>query len=270
MYKIVKKLGSRSRLFRRLSSRYFYEYLSTLDKKGEVTLMNFGYVPLDSDTKPIALAPEDEDNRYFLQLYHHVLSAVDLSELDVLEVGSGRGGGAAYVNRSLAPRSMTGVDISKRAVAFSRRHHRGGGLRYLHGDAEDLPFDDDSFDVAVNIESSHCYGVMADFLGEVYRVLRPGGYLLWADIRPAEHLDSLHADARRCGFKVLKQEDITDNVLTAMALQEETNRAGVERIAPRFARRAVSHFAGLQGTYIHGQLVSGELGYFHMVMSTGG
>ena len=47
--------------------------------------------------------------------------------LDVLEVGSGRGGGADYVKRCLKPRTMTGVDFSKNAVAFSNRRYAAEG-----------------------------------------------------------------------------------------------------------------------------------------------
>jgi SAM-dependent methyltransferase len=266
MYKAVRLISRRSTGIRRLSSRHFYEYLSKLDKNGEVTLMNHGYVDLDPDTRPIPLDAEDEDNRYCLHLYHHVAGAIDLSGLDVLDVGSGRGGGAAYVKRYLAPHSMTGVDISNKAIAFSQRSYAGEGLRYLHGDAEDLPFADVTFDAVINIESSHCYGVMAQFLREVYRVLRPGGHLLWTDARPPHQLRALYTDIRQSGFAVIKVENITANVLAAMALRGECNKALIDRIVPRYARGAFYHFAGIEGTWIHSLLLSGKLEYMHLVL----
>lgn len=265
MYKVARKLARRSRHVNRVTSRYFYEFLSTLDKHGEVTLMNYGYVPLNKRRRTVALKPEDEQNRYPIQMYHHVAGAVNLSQRDVLEVGSGRGGGASYVSRYLAPRSMTAIDISAKAIAFSHRHHNSG-VTYRRGDAEDLPFTGETFDAVVNIESSHCYGQMAGFLSEVYRVLRPGGHLLWADIYPGARQNTLHADVQEAGFRLVKEEDITGNVLAAMALTEDHNRERLERLVPRYARRWVAHFGGLQGTYIHDQLVNGALDYLHLVL----
>ena len=59
------------------------------------------------------------------------------------------------------------------------------------GDAENLPFEDNSFDAIINVESSHCYGNVEQFLREVHRVLRPGGDFLFVDLRGAQKLVEL-------------------------------------------------------------------------------
>ena len=53
--------------------------------------MNYGYAPLHDHSETVKLDEADGPNRYFMQLYHDVVSAVDLMNLDVLEIGSGRG-----------------------------------------------------------------------------------------------------------------------------------------------------------------------------------
>jgi SAM-dependent methyltransferase len=271
LYKIVRTLSEGSSIARRVTSRFFYQYLSTLDKDGIVTLMNYGYVDLDPEKRQVNLDAKDEFNRYPLQLYHKVASAIDLHGLDVLEVGSGRGGGAAYISHHLGPRSTTGVDFSDKAVAFCQSHLAGNGLRYLHGDAEDLPFPDATFDAVVNVESSHCYGDMGRFLDEVHRVLRPGGYLLWTDHRPPGQISTLRTHIEKSGFEVVKEENISANVLAAMSVQRERNKALVDSGVAWYARRAFYHFAGVEGTsYIHRQLQSGELAYLNMVLRRNG
>jgi SAM-dependent methyltransferase len=271
VYKIVRTLSEGSSFARRTTSRLFYQYISTLDKDGIVTLMNYGYVDLDPEARQINLEAKDEFNRYPLQLYHKVASAIDLRGLDVLEVGSGRGGGAAYISHHLGPRSMTGVDYSDKAVAFCQGHLAGNGLRYLHGDAEDLPFSDTTFDAVVNVESSHCYGDMGRFLEEVHRVLRPGGYLLWTDLRPPDRIRALHTDIEQSGFEVVKEENISANVLAAMSVQRERNKTLVDNGVAWYARRAFYHFAGVEGTsYIHRLLQSGRLEYLNMVLRRNG
>ena len=97
----------------------------------------------------------------------------------------GRGGGCAYLARYRQPAAVLGIDISPRAIAFCRRIHLVPGLSFRPGDAEALPCPAEAFDVVLNVESSHCYGSMPTFLNEVFRVLVPGGYFLWADLGSA-------------------------------------------------------------------------------------
>ncbi|GIS42930.1 MAG: hypothetical protein Ct9H90mP15_09700 [Candidatus Neomarinimicrobiota bacterium] len=44
-----------------------------------------------------------------------------------------------------------------------------------------MPFDNDSYDVIINVESSHCYPSIPQFLSEVKRVLKPGGFFAWTE-----------------------------------------------------------------------------------------
>ena len=108
----------------------------------------------------------------------------------VLEVGSGRGGGAAFVAKYLRPKSMIGIDYADRSVRFCRRAYELPNLSFAPGDAEHMPFDDASFDVVLNVESSHCYPDMARFVAEAARVLRPAGRLLFADMRHRSAMES--------------------------------------------------------------------------------
>jgi len=73
-----------------------------------------------------------------MQLYEAVVAGVDLSGKDVLEVGSGRGGGASFVTRYLSPATMHGIDFSRRAVELSHQRHSSDGLNFHHGNAESL------------------------------------------------------------------------------------------------------------------------------------
>lgn len=46
-----------------------------------------------------------------------------------------------------------------------------------------MPFSENTIDIILNVESSHLYNDINRFLKEVMRVLKPGGYLCWADLR---------------------------------------------------------------------------------------
>ncbi len=267
MYTVVDWLQHRSGWVRRDVNRVFYNYLAQLDRAGAVTLMNYGYASLDENAQPLWLSEEDEPNRYCLQLYRHVSSAVDLRGQNVLEVGSGRGGGASFVKRCLGPRAMTGIDYSEKAVAFCQRHYNIDGLSYIHGDAENLPLGNEQFDAVINVESSHCYGMMEWFLAEVYRVLKPGGHLLWADHRKAERFAGVKSGMRAAGFQITDEEVISPNVLKAMTIQGQRNRELIDRNVPGIARPIFYHFAGIEGTHIYNKIASGELVYMRMALT---
>ncbi len=81
----------------------------------------------------------------------------------------------------LQPASYTGLDLNPDGISFCRRRHDLPGLEFVQGDAEDLPFPDESFDAVINVESSHLYPHFPVFLTEVARVLRPGGNFLYTD-----------------------------------------------------------------------------------------
>ena len=103
---------------KKLLWRQWYQFLAGHQHTKDWSFMNYGYAPLNDHSETVKLGEADEPNRYFIQLYHHVVSAVDLTNLDVLEIGSGRGGGASYIKRYLKPKALTGVDFSDKAINF--------------------------------------------------------------------------------------------------------------------------------------------------------
>src|SRR5262249_47022535 len=136
---------------RRLLWRGWYQFLARQYPDRQWTFMNYGHRPTHG-AMPFALAVEDEADRSCIQLYQIVAGPVELDGREVLEVGSGRGGGASFVARYHRPSRIVGVDLSPVAVAFCRARHRVPGLTFEVGDAERLRFEAASFDVVINVE----------------------------------------------------------------------------------------------------------------------
>lgn len=153
--------------------RFLYRYLTRRLTANDVVFLNYGYE--EDPPMGVPLSPPDEANRFPIQLYHRTAAQVDLHGKRVLEVGCGHGGGASYLMRTFRPASYTGLDLNSDGIEFCRQRHNVAGLKFVQGDAENLPFPDESFDVVINIESSHLYAQFPRFLAEVARVLVPGG-----------------------------------------------------------------------------------------------
>lgn len=265
LFRAFDALANRSYL-KKTIIRSWYQYLSSLDRDGDITFMNYGYVPLVSEDPEIELHDEDLTNRYSIQLYHRVAGAIDLDGKDLLEVGCGRGGGASFVMRSLQPRSMTGIDFCSKAVAFCNGYYHQQGLNFFPGDAEHIPFPSASFDAVINLESSHCYNSMKSFLREVVRVLRPGGYFLFADFRLREDISLLSGQLKESGLCILEEEQITANVLKALEFDNERKLALIQSKAPKFVRQRLQQFAGLMGSPVHQRFLTGEWEYLRFVL----
>ena len=152
--------------------RDWYNHLISQLDNCDYRFMNYGYLGREGPE----LEPSDEADRIFIELYQVTLGGTDLTDKDVLDISSGLGGGAYWISRTCQPSSLVGMDLSPEAVGLcSKRYSDQHNLRFVVGDAESLPFPDNSFDVVYNIEASHCYTNFDVFLGEVFRVLRAGG-----------------------------------------------------------------------------------------------
>ena len=98
----------------------------------------------------------------------------------VLDFGCGPGTISVGLAKAVDPGELCGVDMEASQIETARAAAEAGGHRnavFQTGDVTDLPFEDDSFDVA------HCHAVLmhapdtAAVLAEARRVLKPGGII---------------------------------------------------------------------------------------------
>lgn len=248
--------------FRDWLFRVWYWYVNKTDKNAEILFMNFGY----ADTTPaITLEAQNECNRYSIQLYHYLVSAIELKNKDIYEIGCGRGGGLEYITRHFSPATAKGIDLDIQAITFCNRHYALKGLSFLQGDAQKLPLGNNSCDVVINVESSHRYPDMKLFLREVYRILRPDGYFLFTDFRYDFEIPFLQKELQSSGMSLLKEEFITQQVVAALELDDERKRKLVKKLTPRFLHKTALNFAGTIGSETYKQFVSRKYVYFKYI-----
>ncbi|MGB0696895.1 MAG: class I SAM-dependent methyltransferase [Rhodospirillaceae bacterium] len=227
----------------------------------QITCLNYGYAPTDGSRSDFA----ERENGYALALYAslvEMVSAEALKDRVVLEVGSGRGGGANFVATTYHPRRMLGVELSTDAVAFCQARYDAPNLAFQQGDATALDLPDESVDVVLNVESAHCYPDLEAFIGHVHRVLKPGGVFLMTDCIGPKRRAAFHAALHSQPWAEHRETDITQNVAAALVADSERKRMLIERTGyPRAIRRQLEDLSACEGSKTLADLQSHTLVY---------
>jgi len=201
-----------------------YESLSELLPGQAFIFMNHGFANLEGTDCISWLNESDRKYVYNVQLLIQALAGTEPRNKDILEVGCGRGGNCAILSRYFSPRRVVGVDVSSAGINLCTRVNSESMVTFIAGSAMSLPFDAGSFDVVLNIESSHCYPNRQDFYEEAYRVLRPGGRLCYADCLPPVRLDVITRALAHTGFILRETRDITQNVAESIKRRDQIHR----------------------------------------------
>jgi SAM-dependent methyltransferase len=211
--------------------------------------------------------PEHEDaSSPWYQLLREKIGNV--SGLRILEVACGRGGFA----RELSSRGarVTGCDFSFAAVRVGKQRLQascnGGSCTFVQGDAQALPFGDDSFDIIVSCETIEHVPDVKNAIREMWRVAKPGCklflttpnyanlmglYELYARVRHPKRKDDQPFDRRQWFMQVRRwvrdggwsilQSDGTVHQLPVIPGHNPVKLPFLE--SSRIVRRIVSPFA---------------------------
>ncbi len=151
---------------------------------------------------------ENEPIQYASQrIVPKMASLLDLdTHTRILDLGSGYGGGARHLARKYGCQ-VTCLNLSRRQNERNREFNRQQNLDHLvevvHGSFEDIPFDDQSFDVVWSQDAMVHSANRDRVVAEAVRVLQPGGDFIFTDLMQHEEcppgvlkpvLDRIHLD----------------------------------------------------------------------------
>ncbi|MBK5935958.1 MULTISPECIES: class I SAM-dependent methyltransferase [Halorhodospira] len=164
--------------FQRRDAQAVYDLLGTGAITAEGLYLNLGY-----------WAEEDDLDAASAALARLVADTAGFGPEDtVLDVGFGFADQDLLWVRSHEPARIIGLNITASQVAVARQRVVEAGLEerieLCEGSATAMPLADASVDCVVALESAFHFQTRADFFAEAYRVLRPGGRLVTADIIP--------------------------------------------------------------------------------------
>lgn len=182
-------------------------------------------------TADLVAARQDERAAALAEAVHAFL--LPHGDERALDVGTGAGALAL----ALAPlvREVVGVDRVRELLVKAReRAAHLSNATFIEGDAQRLPFDDFSFDLAATLRTLHHVTRPEVVLAELVRVTRPGGRLLVIDqIAPDDPLAALAVDrferARDPGHTRLLPESDLRGLFEANGLVLVRDRREAER-----------------------------------------
>jgi len=261
-------------MFKKLRRKFLwklvYNKVYSVSEDFSIQTLNFGYAH-SSSTDGIGPSRSNhaDPNVYGYQLYSAVLSFGTLNAgMKVLEVGCGTGCG-------LTEQAVTNPDVEFKGVDFSRNSIKSAeskfsnikNLSFIEGNAMDLPFENEAFDLVFNIESSHCYTDKGKFFSEVQRVLKPAGIFLIADFRMPVNYNKFLQLVKKY-FQLTKEVDITENVVKSLQkltpfrtkiFNDYFKNRPYKRI---LAKNQLERFAGIEGSLTFERFKNGYWKYF--------
>ncbi|CAF1095480.1 unnamed protein product [Adineta steineri] len=259
----VVKYQQKSNNFDRLS--LWYEQISNIyTNVNELQLMNSGYADLDEHI-------DDNTGYYSKKLYEQVLANVTLTDRNILEVGSGRGAGAAWCVRTYAPRSYVGIDPSQDIINLCEQCYSTiPRLSFMIADPKThLPFQNESMNVVLSIETTNIFDeivAVKKFVDELIRVLTPNGYFLWCGLCNRDGSSVLIDYLTENNAFIIKEKvNITRNVLHALDIQNNSRADFIDHYVQVADRKYCRQLAGLPGTQLYDNMKQGRAEYWRVV-----
>jgi tocopherol O-methyltransferase len=188
-----------------------------------------------------------------LNANRRLMTLGEIRESDsVLDAGCGIGGSGVYLAKNRGCR-VQGITLSKKQTITATNLAQSVGvadkLAFTQQDYTNTNFAPNTFDIVWCIESMQTAIDKHPFFKEMARVLKPGGKILIADIFKPQSYDMKHEKAmqtmlngwamtdilsldeltqisKQYGFKVLKTEDVTENVLKSVNMMYAKSIAG--------------------------------------------
>jgi len=150
-------------------------------------------------------------NERMVSKCERLLGFAELGEgLEYLEIGCGNGTLCKHVAQKYRM-NVTGVDVAPDQIGRAQMGAADApNLRFMVLDAEELPFDDGSFDIVLSSGVMHHIRTWRDVLEEIGRVMKHGGYFVFWDIVYARWVAELGESrlgrmlAGRYGFPTLE------------------------------------------------------------------
>jgi ubiquinone/menaquinone biosynthesis C-methylase UbiE len=111
---------------------------------------------------------------------------------EILELACGTGRVTSHLSKSVQHYTLTATDLNPDMIEVAKKIVLDERIKWLPADAMQLPFADNSFDLVVMQFGIMFFPDKLKGLTEAYRVLRPGGRLIFNTWDKVENNDAIH------------------------------------------------------------------------------
>jgi SAM-dependent methyltransferase len=199
-----------------------------------------------------------------------------------VEMGCGTGAGAHHVCKNTLPNcTYEAMDMQEAAIRTCQRKYvpeLGGRLVATRADVTQSSIAAGCADFVAVCEThvTEMTGVVTDedrrFFGAAYRILKPGGYMVWGNAIPDPTWKPCFEALESIGLKLIEVADVTKEAVVARDLDRARADAFVEQCLSRFgafripaigparrleARFAMENFFRNPGTNLYQNMVNG-------------
>lgn len=191
----------------------------------------------------------------------------------ILDIGSGIGGPARYLARQYScfvDCANISIRQNEANSAACRQEGLSDKVSVFDASFEDLPFDDNYYDVVWAQDCIVHSSRRERVISEVARVLKPGGHFLFTDLMMVEgaphevmqpvlariHLESMGSYAfyrdiaEQYGLKLVAQEDMTNHMITHYRRVKEELLAHYDNLIKHCSKQYLDNMAGGLDTWI--------------------
>lgn len=150
------------------------------------------------------------------RIFVETLSERSFRSGEILDAGCGSGTVLMEILRAFPEARGIGVDLSEPILEIARRTAQEEGLAdrvaFQKADVEELPFEDDRFDMVLNVNMLHIVASPVKMLNEIERVLAPKGEFILNDVKRSwlgyfEHIIKSSYTVEE-GVELLKQSNL--------------------------------------------------------------
>jgi len=168
----------------------------------------------------------------------YVERAIELAELSeescILDVACGPGTLALQAANLVS--SVHAIDFSEAMIAILQAHigsNKIGNIETTCGDGQDLPYEDDLFDVAFSMFGLMFFPDRKRGYSEIYRTLKPGGKILvssWAPVSRSPAMQAMFGAVRAMKPEIPEPQTNMESLENPDFLKNELTNAGFRDI----------------------------------------
>ena len=169
--------------------------------------------------------------------YPPILTEIEKENFEtLLDIGCGTAPMISLLKEKYPSKKYTGIDLTPRMIEVAKSKNLDN-TEFVVGDAENLPFKDNSFDIIINSQSFHHYPNPQSFFNEVSRVLKPNGKLILRDNTSAKWVLWIMNNIELPLANLIGHGDVKAHSLDEVREYCKISNLKVEKLEHRFPHR---------------------------------